>query len=112
MTKTFTWTPYIEPTGTGTFRVRSAQFGNGYRQVAGDGINNEVQSWPLTFRGKEAYVLEILTFLRSHKGFAPFTWTPPLGAAALFTCASYAATPHGAGLYTLTATFDQYFGAA
>ncbi|MCP5854454.1 phage tail protein, partial [Klebsiella pneumoniae] len=48
MADTFTWCPYIEPTGSGTFRVRSAQFGNGYRQVAGDGINNEVQSWPLT----------------------------------------------------------------
>lgn len=112
MADIFTWCPYIEPTGTGTFRVRSAQFGNGYRQVAGDGINNEVQSWPLTFRGRESYVLEILGFLRARKGFIPFAWTPPLGVASLFTCASWSVTPHGAGMYTLTATFEQYFGAA
>jgi len=111
MAQTFTWSPYIEPTGTGSFRVRAAQFGNGYRQVAGDGINNEVQRWPLTFRGDEAHVQAILGFLRSHKGFMPFNWTPPLGQPGSYTCATWGATPHGAGLYTLTATFEQHFGA-
>ncbi|WP_420825798.1 phage tail protein [Pseudomonas typographi] len=110
MADEFIWCPYIEPTGTGTFRVRSAQFGSGYKQVASDGINNESQSWPLTFRGSEAYVLEILNFLRSKAGYIPFTWTPPLGSQAKFTCTSYGATPLGGGNFTLTATFDQYFG--
>jgi len=112
MANTFTWCPYIEPTGTGTFRVRSAQFGNGYRQVAGDGINNETQSWPLTFRGSESDITEILNFLREAKGATPFNWTPPLGEAGLYTCATWGLTPHGAGIYTLTATFEQYFGVA
>lgn len=109
MADTFTWSPLIEPTGTGTFRVRTAQFGDGYRQVAADGINNLSESWPLTFRGREAYITAILAFLRGKKGSMPFSWKPPLGETSLWTCATYGATPLGAGLYTLTATFEQYF---
>lgn len=110
MADTFTWCPFIEPTGTGTFRVRSAQFGNGYKQVAGDGINNESQSWPLTFKGDESYVKQILAFLRAKAGYIPFRWTPPLGEESWFTCTTYGVTPLGGGAYTLSATFEQYFG--
>lgn len=106
----FTWCPFVEPTGTGTFRVRSAQFGGGYKQVAGDGLNVESQSWPLTFKGDEAYIKEILDFLRARSGHVSFTWTPPLGDQARWTCSTYTASPMGAGMHTLTATFDQYFG--
>lgn len=110
MADEFTWCPYVEPTGTSAFRVRSAQFGSGYKQVAGDGLNVESQSWPLTFKGNEAYANEVLGFLRARAGHISFTWTPPLGAQARWTCETFTATPLGAGMYTVTATFDQYFG--
>jgi len=109
MAETFIWSPLIEPQGTGKFRTRAAQFGDGYKQQAADGINAESQSWPLTFRGTEDYVMPILTFLRARKGHQSFYWTPPLGAQSLFTCAEYGVTAHGAGRYTLTATFEQSF---
>jgi phage-related protein len=110
MAETFTWRPSIDPTGVETFRVRSAQFGSGYKQVAADGINNGSQSWPLTFKGLESRIEEIVAFLRAHKGYIPFSWTPPLSAPALFTCTSWNINPHGARYYTVTATFEQYFG--
>ncbi len=109
MADQFTWCPLIEPTGTGTFRVRAAQFGDGYRQVAGDGINNLSESWPLTFKGTSAYITEILSFLKARKGYIAFTWTPPLGEQALWTCETYGSNPLGGGMHTLTATFEQYF---
>lgn len=109
MTETFTWSPLIEPQGTGKFRTRAAQFGDGYKQKVADGLNAESQSWPLTFRGSEAYVAPILQFLRDRKGSQSFFWTPPLGQPSLFTCAEYGITPHGAERYTLTATFEQDF---
>lgn len=109
MTETFIWCPFIEPTGTGTLRTKKAQFGDGYKQVAADGLNNESESWPLTFRGKEAYIREILAFLRARKGSESFYWTPPLGEQTYWTCDTYGTTPLGGGMFTLTATFEQYF---
>ena len=110
MAETFIWSPSVDPTGTSSFRTRTAQFGNGYRQVAADGINNEQQSWPLTFGGSEDEVAPIVAFLRSHRGASAFVWTPPLGEESLWTCNSFGMTPHGEDLYTVTATFEQYFG--
>ena len=110
MAEVFEWDPSVDPTGNTKFRNRSAQFGNGYRQVAEDGINGEEQSWPLTFGGDASEVKPIRDFLRRHKGATPFQWTPPLGDPALWTCAEFNVTPHGSELYTLTATFEQYFG--
>lgn len=40
--ETFTWCPMVEPTVTITQRVMKAQFGDGYSQAVGDGINNKV----------------------------------------------------------------------
>lgn len=109
MIETFTWSPLIEPQGTGKFRTRTAQFGDGYKQQVADGLNAESQTWPLTFRGSAAYVAPILAFLRARQGYQSFYWTPPLGQQALFTCSEYGITPHGAERYTLTATFEQSF---
>ena len=112
MVERFEWSPSVDPTGTSTFRVREAQFGNGYRQVAADGINSEQQSWPLTFSGDESEVAPIVAFLRRHRGVSPFEWKPPLSPLGLWTCESFTATPHGSDLYTVTATFEQFYGVA
>jgi len=105
----FTWCPRIDPTGTHSFRVLSAQFGDGYKQSVGDGINNEVQTWPLQFTGDAAYINGIVSFLRAHRGYLPFQWTPPLGELGLYEAGEFSVTPHGGGKYTLAVTFEQRF---
>ncbi|MEQ9911973.1 phage tail protein [Pectobacterium polaris] len=76
----------INPEGAFTQRTRSIQFGDGYRQRSGDGINGESQSWPLTFVGDNSYVQPIVSFLRRHKGYTAFQWTNPLPELGLCCC--------------------------
>lgn len=105
----FTWSPRTGPTGSERWRVLKTQFGDGYTQLVADGLHTERQTWPLSFTGEESYIKAIRDFLRRHKGSKPFTWTPPMSDPALFRCEEVDLTPHGDGIYTLTATFEQHF---
>lgn len=105
----FKWTPTGRPSGTVQFRVRTAQFGDGYSQTVADGINNRVQSWPLTFTGKKADMDAIAAFLDERAGWQSFYWTPPAGVQGLYKAASYNLSPMGGPVYQLTATFQQVF---
>ncbi|EPQ5164044.1 phage tail protein, partial [Pseudomonas aeruginosa] len=49
--ETFTWVPDDGADVDGTLRTRTSQFGDGYAQESGDGLNGESQSWSLTFGG-------------------------------------------------------------
>jgi phage-related protein len=109
MTDTFTWRSIGTPAGQVSFRVRKAQFGDGYSQEVADGINNKVQSWPLQFVGTKAELAPIVAFLDDHAGYAGFFWTPPLGVQGLYKVTAYTPTPLSGDLYTLTATFEQKF---
>ena len=73
VTEIFNFDPLVEPTGEGKFRLRKAQFGDGYAQVVTDGLNNEVQTWPLSFAGRSEAIRPILAFLRAHAGSATST---------------------------------------
>lgn len=77
MLETFTWCPeagaevqYIE-------RNLSAQFGDGYIQIMGDGINTSIDVWPLTFIRDVREAILIRDFILKHKERTPFYWTPP-----------------------------------
>ncbi len=107
--ETFIWCPKVEPTSTPEYRVRASKFGNGYEQVVGDGINNKVDSWPLTFVVVETVALDIKAFLDRHGGFKSFLWTPPLGQLSFFRSTAPTITPNGAGIFTLNTTFTQSF---
>jgi phage-related protein len=109
MTTTFTWQHDAKPTGTTTLRVLTAQFGDGYKQTAADGLNNKVQSWPLTFTGTSAKLTPIRDFLDARGGYQSFLWTPPLGTQALFKSATYAMRHLGGDAYEISTTFEQSF---
>ncbi|WP_241001703.1 phage tail protein, partial [Pseudomonas viridiflava] len=51
-----------------SYRVRASQFGDGYKQQVGDGLNNKLDSYPVTFSGTQERVLSIMTFLDRHAG--------------------------------------------
>lgn len=108
-TQTFTWQPTGSPSGEVKFRVRKAQFGDGYSQSVADGINNKVQSWPLQFVGKKADMQDIIDFLDARAGYQSFYWTPPMGAQGLYRAESYSPSPQGGPVYNVTATFQQVF---
>ncbi|WP_342221953.1 phage tail protein [Candidatus Fukatsuia endosymbiont of Tuberolachnus salignus] len=107
---TFTWRTQGTPEGSFLHRVRVAQFGDGYKQVAGDGINPESQSWPLTFQGTEKNMLPLLTFIRQHCTQSCL-WTPPYGVLGLYRVAadSIRVTPLGGNTLSISFTFEQTF---
>lgn len=63
--QTFEFPARVNAAGDMRFRVRKAQFGDGYAQVSGDGINPIVRSWELTFVGKYDYITPIIVFLEN-----------------------------------------------
>jgi phage-related protein len=109
MVDTFTWRPDKAAPAAMEQRTRSAQFGSGYMQEAGDGLNTETQSWALTFTGNKVRIKEILTFLRAQQGYKAFIWSTPLDGPLYFKCRSYTPTPLGGTAWTLSATFEQTF---
>lgn len=109
MTTTFTWDCDAEPTGSVTLRVLTAQFGDGYKQQAADGINNKSQSWPLVFTGTSARIKPIRDFLDGLGGYKAFFWTPPLGTQGYYKAAAYNTQHRGGDVWTLSVTFEQSF---
>ena len=47
--ETFSWCPKVASQVDTSFRTRKAQFGDGYTQVAGDGINPVTPQWSVSF---------------------------------------------------------------
>lgn len=108
--ETFTWRAAgSSAQGSVKLRTRSAQFGDGYQQVAPDGINNRTSSWPLKFVGGAARIQEIQAFIDRHAGAKSFLWTPPLGAQGRYRIGEYTPAVEAAGVYSLSATFVESF---
>lgn len=107
----FSWCHMPDASGDVTLRVLKAQFGDGYAQIARDGINNVVESWSLQFVGKTAKIAAIRAFLRERGGDRSFHWTPPLGELGLFHCAGFQLRHQSLKIAGLSATFLQTFRA-
>ena len=105
----FTWAIDKGAEGEIAQRVRTKQFGDGYAQSVGDGINNKSPTWPVTFSGMKDRIKEIMTFIDRHKGARAFLWVPPLGELGLYKCTGYKPVHRGGRVYSLSATFEQTF---
>lgn len=103
--ETFNWSPRNGPTGDIKNRTRSAQYGDGYEQVTGDGINPETQSWPLTFVGMNSEIKPILKFVRSHGETRAFKWVNPLGELGLYRAIQIKPTQIDFARMSLSVTF-------
>jgi phage-related protein len=74
----FTYTPDYGAQLEVVPRVRKAQFGDGYGQRSGDGLNTTLRRWAVQFtsrRKEEADGIE--AFLRAHRGVAAFEYVVP-----------------------------------
>ncbi|WP_266032587.1 phage tail protein [Brucella intermedia] len=59
-------------------RVRRAQFGDGYSQRSGDGLNANGVKFEATFSVLlDSEARQILNFFEERKGYLPFWWTVP-----------------------------------
>lgn len=72
-----------EPTGTAAYRTLDAQFGDGYVQMAADGINAVMLTYQVGMIGSikpgcsKSMVAEASAFLDERAGWQSFQWTPP-----------------------------------
>jgi phage-related protein len=107
--QTFGFRARVNAAGDTRFRIRKAQFGDGYAQVAGDGINPVIRTWDLTFTGPREFIDDIIKFLESHQGVKSFQWRPPSGDIGLYRCEAYKNTPMKRRWFSLTATFTEAF---
>lgn len=109
MTDTFTWEVTSEASGGGEFVTSDAKFGDGYRQIAPLGINNDVQKWSVTFIGFDYEVEPVLAFIRDKAGAESFFWTPPLGVEGYYVCKSYKPVNAGGKVFRLHMELEQVF---
>lgn len=112
--ETFSYPARINPTGDHSFRVREVQFGDGYKQSVGDGLNAELQNWPVTFVGNWQRIAEIRNFFKRHAGYKAFKWTTPNFELGLYNCKTFQVTAlgknsRGESMYQLAATFETAF---
>jgi phage-related protein len=108
MAETFTYRRKAGASGTIEFTILKARFGDGYSQVAQDGI--KMQRWPLSFDGGIDMIQPIIDFLDRHAGWKSFYWTPPgTSFPILFRAEKYNLVSSGGGVYSLSVEFVQVF---
>ena len=91
-------------------RVRLATFGDGYEQRAGDGINNTLLRWSLTFTRATADIDAIGSFLATKAATTAFTWTPDGESEITVICRRWSRGRTAQGVQSITATFEQVPG--
>jgi phage-related protein len=110
-----TFTPVVNPTppisAKITPRVLRAQFGDGYSQRAGDGLNTKKRTYELSW---ETLILSevdaIIGFFEGLEDGEAFLWTPNDGSAqGLFVVSDWSRTRLTAAEYSCTATFTEEF---
>ena len=108
--RVFNFQVETRPTGTIKHQVKRAQFGEGYVQKDGNGLNGKFGSWNVTVDSDYADVQEVRDFLDDHAGYLSFLWTPPNYPGPLrFTCETYSEVPHVGTQEKLTAVFEQVY---
>ncbi len=95
------------------YRTRRADFGDGYVQATGAGLNTKQTKWSLAWTSElNGNVATIEAFLDERAGSKPFWWTPPgASSATLWACAGFSTRPTGPDSTTLSAEFVRWFGA-
>lgn len=111
--KIYKWPLQVQhqPAVTTNVRVRTVSLGDGYEQVAEDGINTRRSSYSLQHIGPVAEIAEISNFLLDGVTTA-FYFTPPHGTKGLYRVGadSIARTPISGKVARIDATLTQVFG--
>lgn len=107
---TFTWLASYPASQPVQPKVLKAQFGDGYEQRVGDGINTLRRTWNVQFNLRlVAEIDEIENFLRARGGSEAFDWIPPRGAAGKWVCEQWSAEVAQPVYQSLSAVFREVF---
>lgn len=112
MAELFTYCTRVGASGSIGQRTWENDFGDGYTQAGGVGINTKFQSWDHSITGRDVVgddLKGVKDFLDRHEGYKSFLWTPPGGPQGRYSANGYKLTAGGAGLLTLTVTFKQVY---
>jgi phage-related protein len=107
--QTFTYAYFPDPVEEVEPRVLSAKYGDGYEQIAEDGINARLRKWTVNFVRRNTRSDEIKTFLDSY-GLVGFYWTPPRGVQGVFICRRYTRTALDYNAWRISAVFEEAAG--
>lgn len=111
MTATFTWRPTYGGRNTKKPKTFEAQYGDGYTQRGANGINNNPESWSLTFDERDdVEASAIMSFLDTANAVSSFYWTNMDGVTNLYICRTYSRAYEDEDKNQVQATFDQVFG--
>lgn len=91
-------------------RVLEAQFGDGYAQRSGDGLNAVEQSTQATFHGTVSVIDAAADFLKARAGHTPFFYKP-LGEATAkkFVCKKWTRSKVSPETHLLRCAFEEDF---
>lgn len=113
MVREFTWRPDVLTAQQVAHRVLSVQFGDGYEQIAGDGINTRREAWELTFTKNGAVIDQVKAFIDEHGGYMPFEWVNSDGVRKRYRASGYSearqSSSGGSNVKVLTVTFTEVF---
>ena len=107
--ETFNYVPAPGQSKNVTPRVLKAQFGDGYSQRVGDGINFKPRIYNLVFNREVSELNAIDAFLTARAGIEAFYWTPLNGTAGVWLCESWARTDTLLHVGSISATFTEVF---
>ena len=95
-----------------TPRVKSIAFGNGYKQIYGDGINFNLEKWSLSWTVNDTDKQTIEDFFIAAKGYIYFNWTSTESGATQkqYLCPSWSIQPLGVNNYVVSASFEEWAG--
>lgn len=108
--ETFHWCVRLDSTGAVDEQILSAQFGDGYEQVAGVGINSGRAEWQVNVRMRKPAIDDVYEFLSRHGQKKAFLWEPPMGVMGLYRRSSaIRISGQGRGMFTLSTSFKQFY---
>lgn len=88
-------------------RILKQNFGDGYSQRAGDGINTTADAWDVEFRGTSTVIDAIVVILETKAGHTYFTWS--YMSTQKWVCKQWSYGDLGHGERSLSATFEEVF---
>ena len=95
------------------FRSLIAQFGDGYSQIAPDGINYQSDTWQLVYENlNQTDTNTVRNFFDTNGPFTSFTWTAPGDSSAKtwrMTPDGYSVVALSGSIYTINVTIMQVF---